>query len=65
MVWRFRDEGDPQLSLRQLRTFEINLLLLLQAVGFKNPTQPFNNLFRWSILHFIEPFLKTHVLNPL
>ena len=65
MVWRFGDEGDPQLSLRQLRTFDINLFLLLQAVGFRNPIRPFNHLFRWSILHFIKPFFRTHVLNPL
>ena len=65
MVWQFVDEGDPQLSLRQLRTFETNLLLLLQAVGVKNPTRPFNHLCRWSILHFIKPFFRTHVLNPL
>ena len=63
MVWRFRDEGDPYLILRQLGTFEMKLLLLLQAVGVQNPTRPFNHLCRWRILHFIKPLLRTHAFN--
>ena len=34
MVWRFGDEGDPQLSLRQLRPLFSNYLLIL-SLGYQ------------------------------